>query len=947
MDIYKASAGSGKTFTLAREYIRIALADMVLRHGGADRSYAHILAVTFTKKATAEMKERILSELNILATNPKQSAYYADYMADKQLALTDKQLQQYAHFLLISILQDYSSFAVSTIDGFFQQVIRRFARELGLPATYDISLDGEEVVETAIDQLMEKVRQTPKSEQSEWLRDFALQNISDQRSWMTKEDISRFSKQLLQEKLQNALPELQVLFADKEGLKRYDQALRAIQQQYIQSHGKAPRINYNKITQDEEVRRYNTATCILKNIYQLGLLQDVAAQVQATNRELNRLPISEINTLLSRLIDNSEAPFLYERLGQYLHHFMMDEFQDTSRLQWSNFYPLVKEAESSGQRNLIVGDTKQSIYRWRNSEWKLLEQMHGLFDNVNQPLMRHNFRSSAVLVDENNQLFSRYRDFIAAKIDNEFPSDKSYGDIIRTIYTDERLHQKAGKDLPGCFRLQFFEGKTAEVMNLSLEAMLPIIRNLQDAGVPLGHIAVLVRKRNEAQEVASFLVSNGYDVQSADGLLIESHPAIQLIVTLLLWQDAQDDPFLSFRLNQLLQRPMTDEERDRVIAATQQPLYDQVQTLIDIFSLSAWDHAMAYILAFQDTVYHFIQTRVADRLSFLEYWNRHRTKLTIPGAQTTSAIHILTVHASKGLEYEHVFIPFLTWPLAKPGKDDIIWCCPKEEPFNQLPLVPVQPTALMANSLFYEDYANEMRDLYIDNLNITYVAFTRASQGLYAFGMQAPTKAKGDRKCDTIGHLLSILYQDQCQDGVYEVSNHQPFAPKHKEDDSDTLTASYHSLSAYPRLILRARRHEITDLGTRMHELLSRIRYREDEDQAFRQLLSEGWIKQSDMAPMQELMQSFWHLVNGYDWFDKDKRVLLEQDLLCPSGKTYRPDRVIMDGQHATIIDYKFGNEKRHSYNEQVRDYMTLYQQMGYQTSGYLIYVQLNTIVPV
>lgn len=927
MDIYQASAGSGKTFTLAREYIRMVLGDLHHLRQTCTLPHAHILAVTFTKKATAEMKERILKELNLLACEPEKSAYYDDFIKDPHLPSTKEELQSVSRLILIGILQDYTSFAVSTIDGFFQQVIRRFAHELGLPASFEVNLDGDEVVEMAIDDLLSEARAMPKTEQSEWLKSFAMQNINEQRKWNPKDAIIRFSKQLLREDLQVHLPKLHQFFEDKTLLADYCEALRQVQQE------------------DDKIRA-NTATCILKNIYQLGLIQDVATHIQIANRELNRLPIAEINSMLARLIDNSEAPFIYEKTGQFLHHFMIDEFQDTSQLQWANFSPLIHESEANGRANLIVGDTKQSIYRWRNSDWHLLEQVPSAFPDARLPLMKKNFRSSAVVVRENNALFSAYRDQVALLMDKNFPSEHSYGDMIRHLYSDERMHQEPVKSFGGRFRLQFFEGKREEVEAASLDAMLPLLQELQAQGVTMGHVAMLVRKRNEAQQVATFLTAHGYQVQSADGLLIEAHPAIRLLLAILQTQNDSENALLRYQIAQLLGHEPTQEEQDSIYRARSLALYDQVQALIDDLHLPEWENSLPYIQAFQDCIYHFIVTHVADVTAFLDYWEHHHNSLTISTPDTDTAIRIMTIHASKGLEFDHVFIPFLSWPLAKTHADDILWCVPKQEPFNRLPIVPVNPTAsLMGKSLFAEEYAQEMQSQYVDNLNLTYVAFTRAVRGLYAFGMSAP-QLKTKRKQDTVGHLLSIIYETRLTNGVYEVCS-APSAPlpapcnlrdltdgrptvEKTVNDTLSIPAEYHSVDAFPRLVLRPCSREATELGNRMHEVLAGIRTRQDVP-----------------PDMQADMQAFWDLVAPYDWFDEGKTVYLEHDLLCANGATYRPDRVVIDGNKATIIDYKFGHEKRHQYLDQVRDYMTLYAQMGYQPCGYIVYVTLNEIVPV
>ena len=953
IDIYKASAGSGKTYTLAREYILMLLRDMPYKQG-RDMPHKHILAVTFTKKATGEMKHRILNELFQLARHPQQSPY-KDYL-EQQLTLPISTIQQMAEELLIGILQDYNAFAVTTIDSFFQQVVRRFARELNLNAQYDLMLDSEEVVEMAVDSLMQRVRTSSKNELGQWLIDFSMQHIEDDTRWDTKDDLLQLSHQLMQEKLRTQLHHVQSVFADKQLITQYRQTLQDICDTYLQADKTYQKDKANK-------QNYISAGLILDSLYPLGVLQDVANEIASTNRRLNRLPIAEINSLLTDLIDEADTPFIYEKMGQWLHHYLIDEFQDTSTLQWRNFRPLIAEAEAHNAQNLIVGDIKQSIYRWRNSNWRLLENIPQQFAHTRQPRMDSNFRSSPVVVQFNNDFFSRYRDYIATQLDKDFASNPVLAQTVRTIYADERLHQKAQKKTDGYVRMQFYEGKADELKEQCLQAILPILASIRSRGGHMGDVAILIRKKSQAHDIAALLTQNGYSVQSGEGLLLQNDPCVQLILILLqknltLEQD-QPESILTYRLQQLTlslhlngdEPSFSDEQSQSLRQLAQLPLYEQVQAIIQLFSLHQYTSSQAYLISLLDRVYQFTCSRSADPQAFLEYWQRNAHKLSIPAAHAQETIQILTIHASKGLEFKYVILPYVNWELCKGPLTykDILWCIPKQPPFDTLPLVPVHTKDDLKKSIFQEEYEQEILNLYIDNINLTYVAFTRAEQEMYLLAGKPSALKSGELSIRNIGNLLYSLFSpylsvDQTLSFGQPTHNASPQTASSDDTAVSTLPNQYVFSPAFPRLRLRRHQNETTDKGNRMHDLLSRIRLWDDEPKALQSMLTEGVIREEQKEEMHQLFLQFRQLVKDYPWFEADARVLLEEDIITPSGDTYRPDRVVIRGKEAIVIDYKFGEIKKRSYHYQVANYMALLRQMGYQTKGYLVYVSLLQI---
>lgn len=1033
LSIYKASAGSGKTYTLTREYLKMMLADYRPAADGR-LPHSHILAVTFTKKATAEMKERILQSLYTLSVTPKESPYINDLV--RECGLRQDEIQARARKLMVGILQDYTHFSVSTIDGFFQQVIRTFAMELGLPTTYDLSMDGEEIILQAVDDVFRQVRAAADGDDAvtTWLTAFAQDNIDNDSRWNPKDAVGRFSRELLREQLIRHLSEVRKAFADKDGLRQYqaelkricsdtEKEIRRLQQEVCRLTNGVEGLNKNALApftkpvgdlvdkgigatflkvrdnpksictvskttkaQQAEIaalyeqhlqplfeqmyilfagarmRDYYTAAAILRNLYATGLLQDVTGQVESTNRRLGRLPISDINMLINSIIDGQDAPFIYERIGQYLHHFMMDEFQDTSSLQWENFRPLIQEAEAVNRSNLIVGDVKQSIYRWRNSEWRLLDDVEREFSNTCLPAMKDNWRTAPVVVAENEEIISRYSNWVADRLDADATDWKVNGlsDSVRRIYAPQSVHQEAQKHLPGVFQMQFFDGEDADTQ--CLEALPPLLEQLRDEGFAMGDVAMLVRQTREAETLSHFLIDHGYNVQSAEGLRVQSHPAVQLIVCLLQQQVFRQQDTVNEIVDaqiRLLHPVFTDDETAAIEHARLLPLYEQVQSLIAALRLTEQEGALPYLTTFQDYVYQFTQSRVADVASFLDYWERKSRRASVPSPDAGDAIRIMTIHSSKGLEFDVVILPFLTWDVMKIRATEVLWCTPQTEPFSRMPLVAVPASSKLLNTWFRDDYIREVVSQYIDNLNLTYVAFTRPKYRLYAFGEMCPQDSKGNPKIANVGHLLSYLYRsDLDETNTYLHTAEGDLRPKQHADtdDSHTRQAEYVSSPIGERLVLRSRAEDdftpdtplaTIDLGILMHEWLSGITTWSDADPSLQRLLDSGRVTAAQAPLLCEQLQQLAQLLDKEqhtDWFNGTCSVLTERDILVPGGNTYRPDRVMLSGNHAVVIDYKFGSEHKRQYHEQVRDYMTLLQTMGYSTKGYLVYVAMGKV---
>lgn len=1052
LSIYKASAGSGKTHTLTGEYLH-----MLFRDFQSNREtmmpHSHILAVTFTKKATAEMKERILKALFVLSKNPKESPYYQSIT--NTFNLDAKTIQEQSRQLLIGILQDFSRFSVSTIDGFFQQVVRTFAMELGLSTTYDLALDNDEVIQQAVDDVFRKIRsnEAENEEIISWVTAFAEHNIEENQKWNPYQSVSTFSKELKKEKLKRNLADVRTFFANKNNIITYRKELEntihnvivkteAILQigqkvtEGVEGLKKAAISVFEKsaesflkdglgktiwkvLNQTEEIYTkskttkaqqeflvdlyhtkllplyqqlidildndridYYTARAILKHLYAIGLIQDVAGQAEQTNRETGRLPLADINLLIHEVIDGQDTPFIYERLGQYFRHFMIDEFQDTSALQWQNFEPLIQEAESNNNDNLVVGDVKQSIYRWRNSDWRLLNQVDQSFGNTQLPKMDSNWRTAELLVKHNEQLMLQYSQWIYQVLQHEGWDQSIDVQSIKQIYAQDAIHQEAKQSIPGIIHLQFFEGGKNDVVMSCLSALGNQLKQLQAEQIDLGRVALLVRKKEEAEIVAKYLIEQGYAVQSSEGMRVHSHPAVKLLVAIMQQEVNRQQQITDDVTNAIIQElhiPFTESEQTAIEHAAKLPLYEYVQKMIELLHLEEEDGSLPYLTAFQDQIYQFTQSRVSDVKLFLEYWERKKGKVSIPAPAVNNAIRIMTIHSSKGLEFDIVMLPLFWWNLKDSdfsNRNNFLWCKPKTEPFNQMPIVAVSLTKDILNTHFCNEYIQEITSQYIDYLNLTYVALTRPKYRLYAYGPRFEDIEKPTSKITNVGQLFSsLLYQtketdnqgeetislQQLEDGSWCYHKEDPnpvLTPQEKANDN-TRQATYVCSPIEGRLTLRSRAEddfeedtplETVDLGILMHEWLAEIITWADAQRTLEKLRIIGRITEAQGEQLEAQWQQLRTLLqreNKNHWFDGSMQVLTEQTILSTNGKTYRPDRIVICEKHAEVIDYKFGNEHIDRYNEQLRNYTLMLQQMGYTVDAYIVYAALQKITKV
>lgn len=880
LTIYKASAGSGKTFALAVEYI------LQLLMPNAEHEFEHTLAVTFTNKATAEMKSRILETLYGLKHHLPETRPYMDAimarLEETGTPLTITQIGTRAGKALTAILHDYSHFRVETIDSFFQSILHNMARELGLAANLQVELSHDEVIASAVDSLIETMDSKP--EVKRWVMDYVREQLDSGDKWDITGPLKDFAGNIFREEYQQRDEKELERISDASivnGFKRKMQALRNNAEQEVQqavdevtrqiedspfgfdaiSGGKNLRtflrkaramesegpsatiqgqadgsksllVSKYKIRDSEEYtlnevrealsqflslyadrrKTYLSATLALRHLGPLRLLVYIDERAREIEGDAGRFTLSSTPALLSKMIEGSDAPFIFEKIGTFINYVMIDEFQDTSRMQWENFKKLLFEKLASGGKGLLVGDIKQSIYRWRNGDWKILygiehEKELQRFHIVPKPL-NINYRSHQTIVDFNNAFFP----IAAERLDAIRPDAEIK---LSQIYADVKQKKKKD-DGKGYVRVKLYKESPADGEEVWWGAdMAEQIRLLQAGGLDLSEIAILVRKNEMAQRLIEGFSQYAPDIKlvSDEAFLLEASVSVQMIVAamrLLIDKNHTDgisEKYLMLHYRQdvlgedgttIQDIALQDAEQVLPEAFTahreelsQLPLYLLAERLWHIFSLGNVSGEDVYMLTFLDELQNHLRSAGApDIQTFLTAWDEKLRLRAIPGA-AIAGVRILTIHKSKGLEFHTVLLPFSHWPIESDRQGDVLWCETEAKPFDELGALPISTYAKdVRSSVFAPDYEREHLERRVDALNTLYVAFTRATANLFVWGNTKP--ADKIKNVTTAADLIYLTLRNEENDTdeacfTYEVGalpSDSPSSPKERMEGS-------------------------------------------------------------------------------------------------------------------------------------------------------------------
>ena len=915
LDIIKASAGSGKTWTLAREYMNFLVpADT---EPFDPQAFRHILAVTFTNKATEEMKSRIIKELHELATDPK-------YEYPDPGMLATPLMKKRAQLALTAILHDYASFSVSTIDSFFQMVLRAFAREINQYASYKVELDRDGVLQQAVDRMLASLDEPGNEALLQWLTDYSLEQIRAGQQWDVSKKLLDFSKLFLQDSFKLKRRKFGADLWAKETIRDFRDALQGI-------------IAAGKDT-DPDVK---TARLLDKQVHLLGIVSDLYTHLDAVLKEHNLVLLSETTDVLSRIIDGSDTPFIYEKVGTRFDHFMLDEFQDTSRLQWENFRPLLHEGVDKGLGSLIVGDIKQSIYRWRDSDMNLLHSeveadFHpGAFQVIHK---QSNWRSEEQIVSFNNRFFGEIGNLLGAqKVPFAGRIASYYADVRQKVAKSEKL----GK---GYVRAQFIPrgGKEEPTWrDTVLESLRDLMADLTKR-YPASDIAFLVRKNDEGALVARTLLSLGYPVVTEDSLTLASCASVRRLAALLKYRINPEDSVNAALMKQLFGEIPPLPESCRVSDS----LYDICVNLLREYLPEIPDGDHPFIYAFLDEVLAYTDRYGSNLCGFVAWWDERGDKITVSSARRADAVTVMTIHKAKGLDFKVVVLPFFNEPFTHSGKGPILWCTPTVPPFDTIGLVPVSGAKKeIAGTPFQADFDEETEMSYVDAVNTAYVAMTRAVKEMYLFAPVPAFKKDGgvSGKSFAVSDLLYCHLKpaglSSGEPYIYEEGTQEGPEKEEKKLAVELEPLRYASLPYEGRLRLSLKGVDFfsREEGIRYHDILSRIDVTEDLPEAIQEAVREGLLRADEASEAQARITALLAQVADRHWFDGTYRSLNEITIVDAKGKIHRPDRVLVEkdkplGQgKAFVIDYKFGRREEAQYRSQIQRYMTLLSQMGYR----------------
>lgn len=1135
LTIYKASAGSGKTYTLAYEYVRMLLGvkgdDGVYRLnmpkylGGKSLLARHrcILAITFTNKATEEMKSRIVSELSALSADhgdgSRECPYAGDLMAE--FGCTREELRQVAERSLRSLLFDYHHFNVSTIDSFFQTVLRAFAREVDRQGDYGVELNDEFAVASGIGLMLDDLNYGApprKKDMMRWISNYTMTLVAEgkdgsmfNRSGLLLKNLTSYVKKMQSEAFKRRSTEVLAYLEEPSRIKQFVKALEQRRDDVVarlgydtkkivsefealgfaekvlpgplwrivnnMTSGEVPSIGDFQLVGTGKILAWRQSgdnsfyvkthcpkdgkttifppdsfsdhicdwlnDCYKATAEVYALDKIIAAcpnleflgftwhYINRFREENNLILLSDTHDLLQRIIGESETPFIYERIGVALRHFLIDEFQDTSHMQWGNLRPLVADSLSTGDDNLIIGDEKQAIYRFRNSDSSLLHHVVAKEDFPDDHVIRGNcseentnHRSAPGIVRFNNALFTRIArkcgvDGYENTVQSVFDRKEDLGSYIK-IYDTSEL--KAVNDMPAEFDITARE----------------ILRQ-HAAGYRWSDIAVLVRRRKEAEAVVNYLLKYYPEIKvlSDEALLLKNSPAIKLIISMLKLVDesysalkdkkvvdnngapvfgtvgdirlmiSRYDYFVSeghepVEALQLALEPSVEAKglaiADSIVdirEAHPAGLVSLIETIIAKKVPSARrKQEYAYLAAFQDEVINYCKVYNPSVHAFLEWWEDASQHLAISSGAGQNAVSVMTVHKSKGLQWACVHVPFGDWELVRPS--DSVWIEPTGLGFVDAelcpPLISVEldkKCALEGSPLRPVTEQNRLEQL-VDNLNATYVAYTRPERELTicfakhkAVGAEVFDALTCDADDDELCMDLASYVRDEKDDSGVVFAFGEPTVPEKSSEETavcgdielrdyrvffredtaaltsvDDATSDLGEIMDYeaeeaenvkPEPEYETIRAKAAERGTHLHAIMADIETPSDIDAVIERAAQRYDLTDEELEDYRAIVAGAFEAAGEFvgRWFSPDATIYKEQSIYKPdTDSTYRPDRIVVDGDGVVeVVDYKFTTEPLASHRRQVEDYVRLLKAMGYdRVEGYLWYPELNII---
>ena len=1042
--VYKSSAGSGKTTTLASEYLQIAL--------GKPSRFRNILSTTFTNNAAAEMKERILLYLQeIIDEKAGDKSNEILSSIRENTGMDEAEFRAKAKRLLESILHQYGDFAVSTIDSFFQRILRSFAFDLHLSMQYNIELEEDSIVAAVFEQLIDKIGKDDYL--TRIFLEYTKQKLFSEERIELEKDIREKIRFLFKDEIEIQVEKLQELRKEdfvriaaqnfevlqkirSEFIQRYENAIDKIQKAGLDHDdfkGKeksgllshfircaspdweravhptntmqknidemdifhaSVHLDAGKIALREDLinaytenmqfaednfKEYIIRNAINKEIWYLAVMKEIQQIMQEYKKEENIVHISDTYKIIKSIIENEPSPYIYERVGEYFQHFLIDEFQDTSFLQWQSFLPLLENSLANGKRNIVVGDAKQSIYRWRNSNASQFIRLPEIENPDNNPLTLEreavlkrafhceerifNYRSKKEIIDFNNALF--------ATLIQTFKEKQVMGELLEEVYADVE-QQSPENNEGGCVDIQFFQEES--YANLISNKLCPMVKSLLEKGRKKQDIAILCRSNHDGSLIAKALFYEGIDVISSESLLLGNSPKASFIMAVFAFLHNPDNDIAAFEISSYLQKgflPKNQLKKEEIQQKLQSienwlSVYDLGEKIMRLFSLEEkadpfTDFLLDYLLELSQNG----KNAIADAL---EWWEEKGRNAGISVSAEMDAVQISTIHKSKGLQYK-VLIYAVKDSSNKLTKSDYWYSLDDSYESKVLPLS-LQNSLARELPEIEEKYQEEKALSLIDDINLLYVALTRAVEHLILaipLGKKHQTERFSGIFAKIIMEKQGISYPELSSytfgNEDISIHNHKAILDSSKEQKKikeDYILHSFISKDWTNRLEIASRisREETSERfaqarkGSLLHEALSYLYQPEDIEPTMLKLVRQGLINTDESADIQRVLEILCTDPRSKDFYNPAYTSFNEKEIISPISfsadqktiEILKPDRVVFAKEKNIIIDYKTGKELA-AHKQQLEKYKNALSAINITNiETYLIYINLEDI---
>jgi ATP-dependent exoDNAse (exonuclease V) beta subunit len=1049
--VYKSSAGSGKTFTLVREYLKLAL-------GSTDPMvFSRILAITFTNKAATEMTDRILETLEEMSglKNPIQSrTQFLMELLEQDLEIDSHQLKKRARKTLKKIVHNYRDFSVGTIDSFVHRVIRSFATEMGLNQQFEVELNTESILKRAVDLLLDRVGVDKVL--TRFIEQYIDSKFDEGTSWKIDEDLFNFSKGLLKTHEWYYLKQAKDISLEKyaeiysdllKEQKKYESHLIVISQKamaiandgvemYCYAHSGGMFGYFKKVLdgqfhldfssrvekykdesskwfskkatsadqllieskkeeligllnefdnyRDENEKQYIFNSLLSGNIYGVALLSEIDKYVQKIKKENDLVLISDFTELVGEITRNEAIPFIFEKLGERYSHFLFDEFQDTSLMQWHNMLPLVEESLSKNGTSMVVGDAKQSIYRWRGGVVEQFEQLPKVYNpyldqfveerkdillrsNEEVAALNTNFRSFKNVVEFNNQFFKTSADRFGGSAEN------FYFDVEQKVHNTSDL---------GLVKFNFFRGTVETTTPEVFTQIALLIKELKEENYNLRDIAILTKTKKETPSLVEYLNENGIEVISSESLLVANSMAVKLVTAVLRFLNYPGQGFyrsdLLIKINQVLPQKDFHEiiaepnslTQEKLLEVLRQwgfdfdsqkilafPIYEMISSIIEIFGLQNLnDNRLA---SWTDYVFEKSKKTGFGLFDLLDDWKGQEDKLSIQIPENVNAVNVMTIHKSKGLDWPVVILAQGNWN--KKNNKHKIWVDIEDN--IPIPTILLPTDKKMENSVFGKDYANEMERIQIDNFNAMYVAFTRPAERLYVMTVN-PEK---NFFSDVFSTLLEMEGNENVEMGRKDIegknvitsfsygNRRRPAVEENPNQLGNSLVYLKNTKNSLYRDKLKVKKNYLKrmndsgeiDYGNLVHKAFSFIEDKQDVAAAIEKMIASGELSEEENLPLHQLIAEVMKHPKLAPFFESGLLVKNEEDLVLADGELLRPDRVVIENGEACVIDFKTGMRKP-EHDQQILTYKMHLLNMGYKkVKALLVYTSQVEVVEV